>query len=90
VCVVGTDDATGLLVVGHDPDGKEAGIIDPFLVDQLQKGDRVYLCLFPGTVTSLRHLWTAPGFPDRGIAENDKKRAERNSILKMIPGSGRR
>lgn len=89
VCVVGTDDATGLLVVGYDPNGKEVGILDPFLTDQLQKGDRVYLCCFPNTVTGIKHVWQHPDFPDR-LTENEKKRQERNSLLKLIPGSGKR
>lgn len=47
------------------------GIIDPFIVDQyetpfdsFQGGEKVYVLLWPGAITSLRHVWSLPGFPD--------------------------
>lgn len=43
-------------------DGEFLGIIDPFLTQIVNKGDKCWLFLFPNTVTGLRHVWTHPAF----------------------------
>lgn len=59
-----------LLRLGEDglayPTGNKdlaAGILDPFL-ESADKGDKVWLILFPGMIKSLRHVWDHPIFPD--------------------------
>lgn len=38
------------------------GIVDPYLTESVKFGQMFYMFLFPQTVTSLRHVWTHPGF----------------------------
>lgn len=38
------------------------GIVDPYLTESVMAGDRFYLCLYPGTVTGMRHYWKHPDF----------------------------
>jgi len=63
-------DTDGKLVAADKKDA--IGIIDPFLkVTKLTRGDKVWLCMIPYTITSLRHEWTHPAF------ENEKSEAEK-------------
>lgn len=38
------------------------GIVDPYLTVPVEAGQTFFLFLYPGSVTSLRHVWTHPQF----------------------------
>lgn len=64
-------------IVGFAYDDEDAvGVIDPFLKGIINKGNRCYLCLAPGTVTSLRHVWTHPAFKFNSINPNNQNTHE--------------
>ena len=48
-------------IVGQDQ-SSAIGVVDPFLHQNVAKGQQFYVCLYPGSITSLRHEWTHPAF----------------------------
>ena len=48
----------------HEDDFSPIGIVDPFLSAPVQAGHHFYLCLYPDTVTGMRHEWGHPAFDD--------------------------
>jgi hypothetical protein len=45
------------------PVGKGVGIVDPFLVQDVEEGEMFWLVIYPRQIRSLRHVWEHPSFP---------------------------
>lgn len=63
--------------VGRVPD--TLGVVDPYLKAPVMPGERFFLFLYPQTVTSLRHAWSHPAFPDESIPPSQQAASKASS-----------
>lgn len=46
---------------------ESTGIVDPFLKGPVFEGQYFWMLLYPRTITSLRHVWSHPAFPESTV-----------------------
>lgn len=71
----------------HSSERVGIGIVDPFLKEPVEDGQRCWMFLYPRTITSLRHSWTHPAFaPAAPIADKLKSEAWMRDFLWSMSG----
>lgn len=60
--------------VRRAPDNKGIGVVDPFLTVYIPTYSKVWMFLYPNTITGLRHEWTHPDVDNPAIAKDDSEK----------------
>lgn len=61
----------GLAVSSENRAGDWHGVVDPYLYNNVAKGERFWLFLQPGSITALTHLWSHYAFPSSNSTPPD-------------------
>lgn len=77
----------GFVTEGVGTCANPVGIVDPFLKTHVRKGEHFWLVVYPRTITSLRHVWTHPAFPEAEIAVVSKSKATSEEWLRNFVAS---
>lgn len=59
------------------------GVVDPFLAKPLKRGEKFWLFLNPGSITSLRHDWTHPAFVNTEPQKRESEKWLRNLCITL-------
>jgi hypothetical protein len=64
------------------------GVIDPFLTKSVKAGERCWLFLNPRSITSLRHVWSHPKFPEEETKSPVSLSAAKERIREVCTSAG--
>lgn len=64
-------------------DAEPIGVVDPFLKKPVEKGQNFWLCLYPGTVISLRHHYRHPVLDADEIRQETMEKLKHPAIERM-------
>lgn len=80
---IGLRDGKAYLEYNLDENQKPLGIVDPFLAEPVNKGEKFWLIVYPRKITSLRHVWSHPAFPEvSDLAHDEPIRIQAEQWLK--------
>lgn len=79
---IGLDDR-GCARVGRSATGP-VGIVDPFLTEPVQVGQKVWLFLYPNTITELRHEWVHPQIANASPGRASDALGSRSQAIQAI------